>query len=244
LSLDFLLDDGQVHCTLTRKVGGGTIMSEDDQMTVSPEVIHMRIRPYRAAMIALMWAALAVVALPSPVIAHCDSMDGPVVKDAQRAIADKNVTPVLKWVRAGDEDEIRRAFQMVLAVRGESDAARTIADRYFFETLIRVHRASEGEGFTGLKPAGSVDPAIAAADKALADGSVDELANGLVTAMRDAVKARFALAHTRRQTADQSVDQGREYVDAYVEFTHFVESAHHLIAAGASHKHAENRGGH
>ena len=64
-------------------------------------------------------------------MAHCDSMDGPVVKDAQRAIAEKNVAPVLKWVRAEDEDAIRKTFDMTLALRGESDKARSIADRYF-----------------------------------------------------------------------------------------------------------------
>jgi hypothetical protein len=187
---------------------------------------------------------MLAVALSGPAMAHCDSMDGPVVKDAQRAIVEKNVTPVLKWVRAADEDEIRRAFQMVLAVRGESEAARTVADRYFFETLVRVHRASEGEGFTGLKSAGSVDPAIAATDRALVNGNIDELTDELLAAMRDAVKKRFAEALEKRKTAEKSVDQGRDYVEAYVQLTHFVESAHNLVVAGASHKHRENKGEH
>src|SRR5690606_23779755 len=104
-------------------------------------------------------------ALATPALAHCDSMDGPVVADAQRALSARDLTPVLKWIPAADEAEVRGAFDMTLAVRGESDTARTVADRYFYETLIRVHRAGEGEGFTGLKPAGSVAPAIAAADK-------------------------------------------------------------------------------
>src|SRR6185312_11295160 len=79
--------------------------------------------------------------LSSPVTAHCDSMDGPVVKDAQTALADRNVYPVLKWVRQEDEEPIRKAFEMTLAVRGQSEAAKSIADPYFFETLVRVHRA-------------------------------------------------------------------------------------------------------
>ncbi|MFA7440951.1 MAG: hypothetical protein WCZ66_08260 [Sphingomonadaceae bacterium] len=33
---------------------------------------------------------------------------------------------------------------------------------------------------------------------------------------------------------------GREYVESYVEFTHFVEAAQHLINAGASHQHIES----
>lgn len=176
-------------------------------------------------------------ALSSPALAHCDSMDGPVVHDAQRAITEKNVTPVLKWVTVADEEQIRSAFEMTLAVRGESDAAMKVADRYFYETLIRVHRASEGEGFTGLKPAGSVDPAIAAADKALQNGKIEPLAEKLATSVRHGVEERFAKAYKKRQTAEESVEKGREYVEAYVQFTHFAEGVQHLVEAGASHQH-------
>lgn len=175
--------------------------------------------------------------LAGPALAHCDSMDGPVVADAQRAIAAGDVTPVLKWIPAADEAEVRSAFDMTLAVRGESDTARAVADRYFFETLIRVHRAAEGEGFTGLKPAGSVAPAIAAADRALVDGQADVLADHLADEIRAAVQSRFAEAYALRQGADNSVEQGREYVAAYVQFTHFAEQAAHLAEAGASHQH-------
>lgn len=185
-------------------------------------------------------SAIAMAALLSgPAMAHCDSMDGPVVKDAQRALIDKKLDPVLKWVRAEDEKEIRNAFDMTLAVRNESDTAKSVADRYFFETLIRVHRASEGEGFTGLKPAGSVDPAIAAADKALTDGKVDRLADELAAAVRTGVKERFAKAYEKRQSAEASLAQGRDYVEAYVQFTHFAEGVHNLAKQGASHKHRD-----
>lgn len=177
--------------------------------------------------------------LASPAFAHCDSMDGPVVQDAQRALEAQDVTQVLKWVTGEDENEIRSAFDMTLAVRGESDTAMEIADRYFYETLIRIHRASEGEGFTGLKPAGSVDPAIAAADRALDDGDVKPLAEELASAIRHGTEKRFAEAYEKRQTAENSVEQGREYVEAYVQFTHFAEQAHQLINAGPSHQHRE-----
>ena len=177
--------------------------------------------------------------LAGPVQAHCDSMDGPVVKDAQRALSEKKVDPVLKWVRAEDENEVRRAFEMTLAVRNESETAKAVSDRYFFETLVRVHRASEGEGFTGLKPIGSTDPGIAAADKALTDGNVDQLADKLAADVRNGVKQRFADAYAKRQSAENSVAQVREFVQSYVEFTHFVEGVHHLTMEGASHKHRE-----
>lgn len=204
----------------------------------------MNTRQLFAATIALFSVVMLAAPLSSPAVAHCDTMDGPVVKDAQRAIAEKNVTPVLKWVREEDEAEVRSAFQLALSVRGQSEAARTLADRYFFETLVRIHRAGEGEGFNGLKPAGNVDPAIAAADRALEEGHIDAFADKLAAALRQAVKERFERARHARETAEKSVVQGREYVNSYVQLTHFVESADNLIAAGAGHTHRENKGEH
>jgi hypothetical protein len=188
----------------------------------------------------LLMATAALGLLAGPAFAHCDSMDGPVVADAQRALEAQDVTPVLKWVTAEDEDDIRSAFDMTLAIREETDAARVVADRYFFETLIRVHLAGEGEGFTGLMPAGSVDPAIAAADRALEDGNIEPLAAELAAAVRHGVEERFAEAYEQRQSAEESVEQGREYVEAYVQFTHFAEQVHRLVEAGASHQHPES----
>ena len=180
------------------------------------------------------------VLLSVPAFAHCDSMDGPVVADAQRALEEKDVNPILKWVRSEDEDQIQKVFEMTLAVRVESSVARNVADRYFFETLVRIHRAGEGEAFTGLKPAGSAEPGIVAADRALADGNIDQLANKLAESVKDAIKQRFAQAKAKRLLVDKSVAQGREYVEAYVQLTHFVEAADHLVSNGASHKHLEN----
>ena len=196
----------------------------------------------RGTVMAAVLSTLMLAMLPShPAMAHCDSMDGPVVKDAQRALAEKKVDPVLKWVRAEDEEPVRKAFEMTSAVRGESEAAKRVADQYFFETLVRIHRAGEGEGFTGIKPAGSVDPAIAAADRALADGKVEPLADKLAANVRQGIKERFAEAHAKRPAADKSVEQGREYVKAYVQLTHFAEGVQHLTSHGASHKHRENK---
>jgi len=197
----------------------------------------MKTRQFSFRIPALLSTLMLAVLGPNLALAHCDSMDGPVVKDAQRALDDRNLEPVLKWVREEDEEPVRKAFEMALAVRAESEVAKAVADRYFFETLVRIHRASEGEGFTGIKPVGSVDPAIAAADRALADGNIEPLADSLAAAVRDGIARRFAEAHQKRQVADESVEHGREYVETYVDFTHFVESVDHLVANGASHKH-------
>jgi hypothetical protein len=192
-------------------------------------------------MITLASLLALTVGFTAPAMAHCDSMDGPVVKDAQAALEARNVDPVLKWVGAGDEEAIRKAFDMTLAVRGESDKARDVADRYFFDTLVRIHRAGEGEGFTGIKPVGSADPAIVATDRALSEGDIDQLADEYAAKVREAIKHRFAEAYKKRQAADKSVEQGREYVEAYVQLTHFVESIANLVTHGASHEHRETQ---
>lgn len=182
---------------------------------------------------------LLALVVSTPALAHCDSMSGPVVKDAQSALETATIDPVLKWVGSEDEPAIREAFDMTLAVRGESDAARTIADTYFFETLVRVHRATEGEGFTGLKPAGNVDPAIAAADHALEEGDAAILADETAASVRAGMIERFDDAYAKRQLADETVEQGRDYVDAYVEFTHYALQVNSLAEAGPSHQHLD-----
>lgn len=195
---------------------------------------------YCAYLTAVIAATVLFIAPASTAHAHCDSMDGPVIADAQRALEQRSVEPVLKWIPPEDEATVKSVFQMALDVRGESDAARTLADRYFFDTLVRLHRASEGEGFTGIKPAGSVEPGIAAADDALESGEIDALADKLAKSVRAAVVQRFQTAHTARQSADKSPGQGRKYVATYVQFTHFVENLEHLLDEGASHMHREN----
>lgn len=95
-------------------------------------------------------------------------MDGPVILAARAALEQKDITPVLKWVQKDDEGQIKAAFTRTLAVRAKGPEARDLADQFFFETLVRIHRAGEGAPYTGLKPAGTpVEPAIEAADKAI-----------------------------------------------------------------------------
>jgi hypothetical protein len=173
--------------------------------------------------------------LPGTSCAHCDTLDGPVVKTARAALEKADVTPLLKWVRAENEGEIRQAFQQTLTVRSKGPEAKELADRYFFETLVRIHRAGEGAPYTGLKAGEAVDPAVALADKALESGSVDELVEVLTKAMAGGIRERFAHARETKQHAEESVAAGREFVEAYVVFTHYVEGLHGLIKSGAAH---------
>ncbi len=168
--------------------------------------------------------------------AHCDTLDGPVVADARLALSKGDVAPVLKWIKAGDEATIKDAFSKTLAVRGKGPEARDLADMYFFETLVRIHRAGEGAPYTGLKPAGT-DPgtAVAAADRALATGSADALIKLITDKVADGIQDRFAEAYQARKHADESTLEGRQSVQSYVEFVHHAERLYDSAGAPAGH---------
>ncbi len=196
----------------------------------------MAIRNYLARiMVAFFGIVLLCTALSKNAFAHCDTIDGPVVQTARIALEKGDVTPLLKWVRPDDEKEIKAAFMKTLTVRKQGDEAKKLADKYFFETLVRVHRAGEGAPYTGLKPGEAVDPAVALADKALGNGSVDKLVNVLTKAMANGIRERFAKAYENQKHADDSMAAGREFVESYVIFTHYVEGLHGLIKGGAAH---------
>ena len=164
--------------------------------------------------------------------AHCDTLDGPVVETARVALGKGDVTPVLKWVNKDDEKEVRAAFAAALKVRALSEDARKLADMHFFETLVRVHRAGEGVPFTGLKPAGTIDPGFVAADKALSEGKVTELSADIAKSVQTGLRKRFANVLEKKKHADESVEAGRAYVAAYVEYAHYVEALHTLTSRG------------
>ena len=166
--------------------------------------------------LALAWATTAH--------AHCDTLDGPVVAAARTALDKGNVNLVLVWVQARDEAEIRAAFDRARKVREAGGDARSLADSYFFETLVRVHRAGEGADYTGLKPAGRVEPAVAAADKAIESGKLQPLGRLVGERMEKGLHAHFDAVMAKKKYAQDDVAAGRAYSSAYVEFVHYAES--------------------
>jgi hypothetical protein len=161
--------------------------------------------------------------IPEEVSAHCDGMDGPVVKAAQQALETGNANLMRIWVQRRDEAEIKEAFQQTLAVRQLSPEAKDLADRYFFETLVRLHRAGEGAPYTGLKPAGrDLGAAIPATDKALEDGSADALMKLLMFTMHEGILKEFKQVMAKKHFDQHDVEAGRAYVQAYVPYMHYV----------------------
>jgi hypothetical protein len=186
------------------------------------------------------WIALGAIVLPLTLLAaeralaHCDGLDGPVVKAAQRALATKNVNYVLVWVPKESEGELKSVFTQALAVREKSPEGKALADRQLFETLVRLHRAGEGAAYTGLKPAGrDLGPAIPAADKALESGQLDALETLLVNELRRGLKESFTHLQSKRNYSPDDVTAGREFVKAYVEYIHFVERTHEAVTRSA-----------
>lgn len=162
--------------------------------------------------------------LPALASSHCDTMNGPVVKDAKLALDKGDVTPVLKWIKKEHEPEIIALFEKTRIVRTKGAEARDLADMYFFETLVRIHRAGEGAPFTGLKPEGTqVEHGIEEADKAVETQNVDPLDRNLTTDISSGIHKRFTEVVEAGKHAGHSVDAGRKYVAAYVEFIHYVE---------------------
>ena len=173
-------------------------------------------------------------------LAHCDGLDGPVVTAARRALERNEVWRVLVWVQKKDEAEIRRAFEQARAVRALGRPARELADRYFFETLVRVHRAGEGAPYTGLKPAGrDLGPAIPEADRALETGRPEPLMRLLRDAVEQGASRRFAETRAARNAPAGDVEAGREYVERYVPFIHYIERLYEAATTEAHGHEAE-----
>jgi len=162
-------------------------------------------------------------------------MDGPVVTAARQALDAKNVNLILPYVPEDGADEVRSAFEKVLRARKADPAAREVADLYFFETVVRIHRAGEGAPYTGLKPAGLDEgPVIPVAEKAIETGSPDALIGMLTDALRDQVRHRFDHMMHLRGYGPDDVPRAREYVEAMLGLEVY---AHQLYQAMAAHPH-------
>jgi hypothetical protein len=173
---------------------------------------------------------------------HCDSLDGPVVRAARAALDAEDVDLVLPYAHAPAEEEIRHAFDLAVKARTQGAEAREVADRYFFETVVRLHRAGEGAPFAGLKPAGlDVGPVIPVAEAAIEFGDPWSLIALLSDAVRDEAAARFDAMVVAKAHAGEGVDAARAYVEAMLGlqvWAHKLYGAVHAPAhEGAGHDH-------
>lgn len=176
---------------------------------------------------------------PSTGVAHCDTLAGPVVQDAKVALEKGDVTPVLKWVKQDQEKEVGKTFRRALAAKTKAPAVKEKAEMQFFGTLVRIHRAGEGAPYTGLKPGEAIEPIVAVADQSLETGKVEDLIKQVNDAATAGIRKRFERVVEKKKHAEESVAAGREYVAAYVEFTHYVEGLYQKASGESAHPHGE-----
>jgi hypothetical protein len=196
----------------------------------------------KGSFIALMSAGtIALLALKTDfAFAHCDGLDGPVVKAAQKALESNNVNLILVWVKKETEPEITSVFRQTLAVRKLSPESKAMADRHLFETLVRLHREGEGAPYTGLKPAGrDLGLAIPAADHAVVSGNTDALESLLVNDLRKSLRESYSTVRAKQKYDPNDVAAGREYVESYVQFIHLVERMHEASTRPAAGHYSE-----
>lgn len=160
---------------------------------------------------------------------HCDTLDGPVVEAARRALEAGNVNLILPVAPKTAEKELRHAFEETQKVRKQGKEAMELADRWFFETAVRLHREGEGASYTGLKPAGlDWGPVIPKAETAIQKEKPDEVIRFLTQAVEDQLRKRFDHALQLKGYSPDDVDKAREYTSAMLGFELY---SHHLYTA-------------
>lgn len=191
-------------------------------------------RSIRSKMRAILLVLVFMLASVSG-FAHCDSYDGPVIKDALTALDNNNVALVLKWIEPQQEHEVIALFNKTYKLKDGDIEIYTIVEKHFLETLVRLHRETEGAPFTGLKPAGSMTPLVAMADRSIEINSMEEVAKNVTTHLEQVLRERYAKVMELNKTKDNSVEEGRAYVHAYVEYTHTLEALEHVLHGDFAH---------
>ena len=173
--------------------------------------------------------------------AHCDTAEGPAVKDGHKALATDNINYALKWIPAEGEAELRDVFEKALKVRTLGTDAAELADRLFLETMVRLHRSGEGVGFTGIQPTGTqIDPVVTAADEAIALGTDAALLPMVPEERRAELDKRFHAAMALKGFDVDDVVAGRRYLAAYVGYFMYAEGEEHEHEGHESHGHSEH----
>lgn len=191
----------------------------------------------RSLKLNLLITLASIIFLFSPKIAsaHCDTYDGPVIKDAVKALENNNVDLVLKWICQEQEKEIITLFDKTYALKSNDKQIYDIVEKYFFETLVRLHRETEGVPYTGLKPAGTTKQIIQMTDTALHEDNIESFIIKLDNHLNKVVREKYQKVAELYKVKDNSVSQGRAFVEAYVDYTHTIVGIHDIIEHGSVH---------
>jgi len=183
----------------------------------------------------LILAIVGVSVFVGTVYAHCDTMSGPVAVAARKALESGDIKLAQIWVGESQDKELKERFRECLSVRKMGGQAKELADKYFIETVIRLHRRAEGMPFTGVKPAQPLPPDVAAAEKALETGNIEIVTDLLNEQIKAGVQKWFDQAMQAKKHKDEGIEAGREWVDAYVKYVVYVHGLVLQINAGPQH---------
>jgi hypothetical protein len=206
--------------------------------------LSSRMRRGGAALVAALLVAGAAVLLPAqPALAHCDNVNGPVVAAAREALAKNDVKLALPYIKADYEAELTTAFGEAREAMKQGGKAAELAEHWFAETTVRLHRQGEGAGYTGLKYDTDFGPALHAAEEAVTTGDLHHVLEVLDAALAAELEAKYAaIVETREAAAKKgTVEANREAVEAVLIFETYVDtiakaiSANHHAEAGAGH---------
>jgi len=167
--------------------------------------------------------------------AHCDRVNGPVAVAAKQALQTGDVSIALIWVGAEQAEELTSKYRQSLNVYNSGEASRQLAERYFMETTVRLHREAEGMPYTGLKPARPSSEDIRTAEKALETGNVSPVSDLLAEEIQQTTRELYQQAMLAKEKRAQSVEAGRQWVDAYVKYIVYVHGLYQKIQAGPTH---------
>jgi hypothetical protein len=164
------------------------------------------------------------------------------VKAAKKALETGNLNYVLIWIPKESEKELKAIFEKTLRARKAGKDAQDVADDWFFENSIRLHRAGEGAAYTGMKPAGlSEGLVVPRAEKAIETGDPKDAIAFILKTIEDDLTIRFHHVMEKKKYDVNDVAAGREFIAAFIGW---VVYSHHLYisvagAAGHGEQHGE-----
>lgn len=179
--------------------------------------------------LASLFSKIIIELLPSGIAyAHCDTLNGPLIAAARKALETGNENYVLIWVKAEREKDIKEAFKQAMDNRGraQDQKEKEAADMSFFEILVRAHREGEGAEYSGIKPAGEVEPEIALADEAVETMKIDKVLEHIESRHNKELVSH--LFHKLEEGSHYQIDDisaGRKFIETYAIFVHAVEKA-------------------
>lgn len=164
-------------------------------------------------------------------------MDGPVVRAAKEALESGNVNLILPYAPKTAEPELKHAFDKTMKVRRLGSEASGVADRWFFETAVRLHREGEGAPYTGLKPAGlDVGPVLPRAERAAEEGDVSEVLEFLSHTVEEELQKKMSKITTTKDFDVNDVDAAREHTEAVLDLELYSHHLYTFIKSGGGHR--------